>query len=424
MISWKLAKKLFDGFMILRWTDFIKPVQFVQMEKCAIQGVLTYIIGKEYESRMEKAGKSVELDWALMVDINVCGLLCKLATSDIKSTINNKIKKSHLRELKEYISEVYYNSKGEGKYYNESIISREKLETYILENEKNSEKIEHKICYFSHKYATYREFLLIKDLNNNVPDTDKVENELMSSMTKLFGDAEEEKILKDICHNIQFRVNELNIFISYFEKLRPQVRWSQTCRTPQTTVLGHSMYVATLTYFAIKEMDIQNDADKYLVDNFYCALFHDLPESLTRDIISPVKRSIKNLEKELSNYEFDEVYERIISKITNKWKEHFMYLLGAENNKFNSFSVRKFILGDLVKLMDYLAAFVEAKMSVDLGINSEELQKGIKFTTSKILSVSQGTNSYRCPKKIKCKKELYFNDFLASIPQYDIGSEL
>ena len=149
MISWKLAKKLFDGFMILRWTDFIKPVQFVQMEKCAIQGVLTYIIGKEYESRMENAGKSVELDWALMVDINVCSLLCKLATSDIKSTINNKIKKSHLKELKEYISEVYYNSKGEGKYYNENIISKEKLETYILENEKNSKKIEHKIYYLS-----------------------------------------------------------------------------------------------------------------------------------------------------------------------------------------------------------------------------------------------------------------------------------
>jgi putative hydrolase of HD superfamily len=207
--------------------------------------------------------------------------------------------------------------------------------------------------------------------------------------------------------------------MSFLEKLRPQVRWSQTCRLPLTTVLGHSMYTAALTYFAINDLEIKNNREKYLVDSFYCALFHDLPESLTRDIISPVKTKIKGFEDKLSFYEFNEVNKKYISRIESRsWKTELLNLLGnkAPSTSFDYATNRDFILGKLVKSMDLLAAFMEAKMSVEIGVDSDALQQGIKYTMNALLK----KQDQLIPKKVSSQK-ISFADFFASIPQFKQG---
>ena len=47
------------------------------------------------------------------------------------------------------------------------------------------------------------------------------------------------------------------------------------------------------------------------VNNFFCGLFHDLPELLTRDIISPVKKSFEDLETLIKEYENTELDRRV-----------------------------------------------------------------------------------------------------------------
>lgn len=423
MFSWDFAKKIFDGFTILRWTDFIRPVEFVQIEKSANQAILSYIIGKEYE---ERSGN--DLNWEYIIESNIYGLLCKIATSDIKSTIGNKIKKDHLDEVKNYIVNYYFDNTGTSKYnfvgvldYSVNLLEKDKLEKYILEsNSKEGSKsnpIEFQICYLAHKFATYREFLYISFFNPLSPDKERVNNDIGTTNIKTKLD---NVIIQGILEDLEISNSNLTLFYSYFEKLKPQVRWAQTCRIPQTTVLGHSMYVALLTYFAIKELNLKKDAHLVLVDSFFAALFHDLPESLTRDIISPVKRNIENLEKELASYEYNEVIEKICSKIEGKqWKNDFLELLGKENDKFVPFNDRKYVLGKLIEAIDKTAAFMEAKMSVQLGVNSDEIQKGIKNTTIKLSNLTfnyKNDGDWR-----KSLNVLNFNDFLASIPQYNEG---
>ncbi|GAB1428902.1 hypothetical protein MASR2M17_23370 [Aminivibrio sp.] len=73
-------------------------------------------------------------------------------------------------------------------------------------------------------------------------------------------------------------------------RLRFQKRWSQTPRIPETSVLGHMFIVACLAYFfsiAVGACPVRRH------NNFYAGLFHDIPELLTRDIISPVKSSVQ-----------------------------------------------------------------------------------------------------------------------------------
>lgn len=410
MFDWGLAKKLFDGFMILRWTDFIKPKEFTQIEKSATQAVLSYIIGKEYEERT-----GVSLDWEFIVRSNIFGLLSKIATSDIKATISSRIKSEHAEELKEYILGIYYDENGEFKYRPKNVVSKADFENYVDKGD-TEDKIEYKICFVAHKFATYREFCYIENLNSFSPDTEIVKNEINPST---FIEKVDDEHLKAIIRKLEDRNDELFTFISYFEKLRPQIRWSQTCRLPQTTVLGHSMYVAVLTYFAAKEMQIVANESTVVVNSFFAALFHDLPESLTRDIISPVKRSIKQFESKLSEYEYQLVCEKVVDKIRDrKWSEHFMLLLGEHDKKFLPFDDRRGVLGELIETVDKIAAFIEAKMSIELGVSSDDLQKGIKQGANVIMNKVFDFRNNRDWRK--SKNALVLNDFLASIPHYTV----
>ena len=79
----------------------------------------------------------------------------------------------------------------------------------------------------------------------------------------------------------------LQDFMSLIGKLRYQQRWSKAVRMPITYVMGHMLVVAILSYFMT--LELENPCKSRLVNNFFAGLFHDVPEALTRDIVSPIK---------------------------------------------------------------------------------------------------------------------------------------
>ena len=62
---------------------------------------------------------------------------------------------------------------------------------------------------------------------------------------------------------------------------------------PATFVMGHMLVVAIMSYFMT--LELENPCKSRLVNNFFAGLFHDIPEALTRDIVSPVKKSVEGL---------------------------------------------------------------------------------------------------------------------------------
>ena len=181
-------------------------------------------------------------------------------------------------------------------------------------------------------------------------------------------------------------------------RLRFQKRWAQTPRIPETAVLGHMLVVAILSYFYSLEVKA---CKSRLENNFFCALFHDLPESLTRDIISPVKYGIEGLNEIISEYEMRLIDEKILPFVPENFRDEFSYILGIrmEGGKFikNEFENRicekkplhhegtmenvnedKFnaIDGKALKFCDKLAAFFEAGISISYGVKSNELTEG------------------------------------------------
>lgn len=88
--------------------------------------------------------------------------------------------------------------------------------------------------------------------------------------------------------------------VTMFGQLRFQKRWSQTPRIPATSVLGHTLIVALSAYLVSFDIGC---CKQMRINHFLCGLFHDLPEILTRDIISPIKRSVKGLDEFIKKIE-------------------------------------------------------------------------------------------------------------------------
>ncbi len=75
-------------------------------------------------------------------------------------------------------------------------------------------------------------------------------------------------------------------------------RWNQVNRSVETSVLGHTFVVATLAWAHVwlHEQTILRenggDVERFATQAALKALFHDVPEGMTGDVISPVKETI------------------------------------------------------------------------------------------------------------------------------------
>ena len=204
--------------------------------------------------------------------------------------------------------------------------------------------------------------------------------------------------------------------VTMFGQLRFQKRWSQTPRIPATSVLGHTLIVALSAYLVSFDIGC---CKQMQINHFLCGLFHDLPEILTRDIISPIKRSVKGLDEFIKKIEEEAVNEKILAivppniqddisyftqnEFSNRYKiEHFCYTADSESlmqtynrDEFNG------VYAEFLKIFDNLSAYLEAKISISHGISSDDLINGAKGIYD------------RCADKVICGVDIgkLFRDF-------------
>ena len=126
------------------------------------------------------------------------------------------------------------------------------------------------------------------------------------------------------------------------------------------------------------------------------ALFHDLPESVTRDIISPVKQATRELPAIVKKIEDEIVQRELVPLMESSYVDEILYFTSDEfdnricesnfqnvkevsfdelNSKFNSDEFNP-VDGKLVRCADHVAAFIEADSSIKHGITSVHLTEG------------------------------------------------
>ncbi|MFX0200432.1 MAG: HD domain-containing protein [Candidatus Hodarchaeota archaeon] len=372
MVRKSLILKLFDAFSIQRWNDKIRPVELTEMDKNAHKMVIAYCLGK-YE---EQAGNDV--NWLNIIKGGIYELLRRVVISDIKSPVYRKIKNDHqdvFIELNKWVFEQL-----EPCIDNDNVKSE--LRKYLLE-ENILDYLSDQILAAAHIYASYWEFQIIRQTNPSGYQISDINRLLLNDIEKHLNLTGIQKIITR---------NEIADFVDLVGQLRFQIRWSHTPIIPATSVLGHSMMVACLAYFFSLEISA---CDKRITNNFFGGLFHDLPEAVTRDIISPVKGAVPELPDVIRGIERELVKKEIYPLIEKEWLQDFEYFTKDEfkskiikdgslqlissddiNKDFNDNAYFP-IDGELIEVVDHLAAFVEAYKASEAGIRTPQLEEGM-----------------------------------------------
>ena len=368
-LSAALLKRIFVAASIRRWNDQATPVELVELDKQAHKIVIAYILAKYEENR------GVSIDWERLILQFCFEFFERIVLTDIKPPVFHQLRRSHNKELVEF---VYAQLQDELSNYEFFPLMKE----YLISSKDN---IERQILKASHYYASKWEFDIIYHFNPKMFDVQNIKNIIDRQV-------EEHYHLAGIVEIVLYQ--EIREIIGMFGQLRFQKRWSQTPRVPTTSVLGHTLVVALCALLLGYDLKC---CKQMQINHFLCGLFHDLPEILTRDIISPIKRSIKGLDTFIKQIEEEEVKEKILTKVPKPIQEDIIYFTKEEfSNRYKKDGkiiflpkgeeiLRDFnkdfyspVFGEFLKYCDHLSAFLEAKISIGHGISSKDLQEGAK----------------------------------------------
>ncbi len=375
----KFAHKIFEGFSIQRWNDLIRPFDMVEMDKAAEKMVLAYIIGKFEENKGNK------MDWIWIIYASLFDLLKKIALCDIKAPIQQMLKKEYPEEylrLNEWVLNQYKTLLSDEKLFSKfTIYFGQNAGSFSIPDEL---KTTVRVYRAAHKFSSIRELQMISVVNEK-ERLGSIDKELQAEIQPYL---DLEGLQKLITHQKAFD------FLLKIEQLRFQTRWNQTPRVPQTSVLGHCFFVAIMTLLLGRESNPQM-CEKRVINNFFSALFHDLPEAVTRDIISPVKQAtddlpniVKKIENEIVNKELvplmedffvQEIIDFTSDEFSNRIKDADGNVVNVSWEELNQkYNEEKYfpIDGRLVRIADHLSALMEADISIKHGITSVHLQNG------------------------------------------------
>lgn len=391
-----LLQFIFLGAYMKRWNDKLRPTELFEIDKQGHKMLVAWLLCQE-NSKHYTLDERIALEHTV-VEHALFDYFYRLVITDIKPPVFYRIKENseHYARLSEWVIQEIEPilSPLDAQFWQRFCAwARQKPQQYA------EKSLADKILEAAHIFASAWEFHIINQLDSYDEELPKIAASFEERL-KSFSDIEGMEKIREVHAS-----DALGRFAALCGNLRFQKRWSQTPRIPETSVLGHMFVVACYGYF----FSLAIGACKArCTNNFFIGLFHDLPELLTRDIISPVKKSSDNLDTLIKQYENEVLEQRIFMPLNNDGyhniTERLSYFLGIDlgsefaeavllenadgtryikgvcyeelqaNYNTDFFDPRD---GKLIKYGDSLAAFIEAYAAVHNGINSEALQAAI-----------------------------------------------
>ncbi len=381
-----LLQLIFSGSFMKRWNDKLRPKELLEVDKQAHKMIVAWML-LYLNTRNMDLDRRLEIG-ARVVEGGVFEYLYRLVITDIKPPVFYQIKANpaHYRQLTDWVLEQL-------KPRVECLGPEfwDALRQWLDHPEEGD--LARRILDAAHSYASNWEFNLIRRAQDHDDELEEIEESFQ-------GQLETHRDLSGMSELLQGTGSSLGRLAHLSGQLRFQIRWSQTPRVPETSVLGHMFIVACFSYFF--SMAVGACAARRQ-NNFFAGLVHDLPELLTRDIISPVKRSVARIGDLIREYELKELDKRVFRPLQQGGHadlgERLAYFLGlAVGSEFSSTVILEDGImavaweqlqttynqdrfdpkdGELIKICDSLAAFMEAYTSLRNGIASDQLQQAL-----------------------------------------------
>jgi len=354
----KIIEKIFSTNLIYRWSELPRPIEFKVSDRESMKAMVAYLL----------SGYEENINYDILIKLSLASIFRKSIITDIKNSIYEYLIKEDV-----LINEFVYNEL-------EKIILDKELLIYIKNYDKFESK-EKELLDIAGLIATEYELKYIKEFDS---DNFEFKNIFKSYQERI-------EIAMENNGYRKFKKNKkIKKIIDIINALRFQKRGSRVPIFPSYSVLSHMYFVAVINYFLTREYMMKNKIyDKSLIEtkiyyNFYASLFHDLLESLTRDIISPLKQKISKLDKALEKYELKLLDENILPNIPSKLKSEFKkFLIKPFSNKLiignnieydvsdDIMLYNKGIDGKLLKVGDDLSAYFEIIKNPYTDFNSE-----------------------------------------------------
>jgi putative hydrolase of HD superfamily len=351
-VNAKLIYKFFEAANMQRWNDHIRPVELTELDKQSHKMVIAYVL-----ARFEETEKGTHIDWPKLIEGGIFEFLHRLFLTDLKPPVFHHLQREKGKELNEYVFRELVSEVPD--------IDNEFLERFKAYHSRDEESIERRVLRAAHYLATNWEFHLIYSANPTMLGIEETKRSIEMQIEDHYDLIGVQRIML---------AKKSYGFIEFCGQLRYQQRWARAPRIPRTSVLGHMLMVAIMSYLCSLRI---NAPPERLVRNFYTALFHDLPEVLTKDIITPVKRSVGGLEELISDYEQQQVMEKLLPLLPAPWRRDFEQLLvDPFRTRANDNEGGWVVDGAMLKGCDNLAAFIEASSSIKYGVSSKVLRVG------------------------------------------------
>lgn len=356
----------FDAANMHRWNDHIRPIDLTELDKQAHKAAIAWVLGK-----YEEQENNIILNWDDIIEFSMFSFIERLILTDLKPELFHQIKKEKFKEVNNYVMAEYDRLVPDS---DEQF--RVRLERYLRSDNKT---VENDIVRAAHYLATNWEFNLIYEMNKKSVGIEQTK-------ANIYMELKEHMDLVGVKKTLS---SQSQTFIDLFGQLRFQQRWTRVPRIPQTTVLGHSLMVANMIY--LHDLDTKVEGRQKYSD-YYTALFHDLPEVLTKDVISPVKVNVQGLTEMLDEYEFSLMNSKVMPLIPEAWHEEFSFLVfdpfrDKDDERFGKTS------GKDIKLCDVLGAYMEAFVSRCYGITSAKLREGELSLRDRLMKEGKGINA-------------------------------
>lgn len=143
-------------------------------------------------------------------------------------------------------------------------------------------------------------------------------------------------------------------FLAHIRRLSHSMRWSGESRTLPISVMAHLVEVTFISY-VIWQIENFHGNTVDTLDMMKRALYHDIPEAITWDIINPTKKSVPG-------------FAEVLEQVEKQMLDDYLFCHGPENLKnvltpyiFEPFEKTE---GKLVKYADILSALFEAKIEI------------------------------------------------------------
>ena len=315
------------GLSMIRWNNFPRVVDVTQMDNVwATLHTALFLVQLEEDT----------YDRLYIIKKIIFSSFSEFILSDINSGTKNTIKKLDSEMYEAVYSKAY-------RYF----LKYDMPDTLKLDYEDiifwETKSREDMLIYAAKKYVWYTEALPNARI---FPEMYEIYMQEMDTELNMLS--EKLSSLHELRNNQKYQK-----YLSHIYRLSFSMRWNQYNRNTPISVMSHTVIVVYLSYI-ISMLD-PDTSDTLVLEMLLRSLYHDVPEVITGDIISPTKKAVVWFADLLEKVESHMLEEYLFEYIDADYKETLKpYLLEPFH----------WMIWEKVKYADIFSAYLEAKIEL------------------------------------------------------------